>query len=235
MAETENSLNKLYDWYGFNQVGNFRWNTKKLDFKHPHGWLICLIQKHSLCYMCVCLCVFIAQLCPTLCNPVDYSPPGSSVHGSLQARILEWIVISYSRGSSQPRDQTWVSCIAGGFFTIWAPGRPMLCYMSTQNLQRLTEGISSWHLYYYNWSLNNMFLNCVDPLTVDSFQQRTLPVFTAHPRWLNPRMWGTVALKVIVRVLTGQGGWSTLLTPRCLRINCTWYDFLTVLTLTEGN
>ena len=61
-----------------------------------------------------------------------------------------------------------------------------------------------------------MFLNCVGPLTVDFFQQRTLPVFTAYPRWLNPRMWGTVAWKVIVRVLTGQGGWSTLLIPRCL-------------------
>ena len=58
-----------------------------------------------------------AQLCPTLCNPTDYSPPGSSVHGILQARILDWVAISFSRGSSLPRDQTWVSCIASGFFT----------------------------------------------------------------------------------------------------------------------
>ena len=49
-----------------------------------------------------------------------YSPPGSSLHGILQARILEWVVIPLSRGSSQPRDQTWVSCVAGRFFTIWA-------------------------------------------------------------------------------------------------------------------
>ena len=46
----------------------------------------------------------VAQSCPTLCNPVDCSLPGSSVHGFLQARILEWIAISFSRGSSQPRD-----------------------------------------------------------------------------------------------------------------------------------
>ena len=46
------------------------------------------------------------QLCPTLYDPMDYSPPGSSIHGILQARILEWVAISFSRGSSLPRDQT---------------------------------------------------------------------------------------------------------------------------------
>ena len=49
--------------------------------------------------------------CLTLCDPVDYSLPGSSVHGIFQARVLEWVAISFSRGSSQPRDQTHVSCI----------------------------------------------------------------------------------------------------------------------------
>ena len=61
--------------------------------------------------------LLVLQLYPTLCNPMDYSPPGSSVHESLQARILEWAAIPFSRGSSQPRDQTQVSCIAGRFFT----------------------------------------------------------------------------------------------------------------------
>jgi len=56
----------------------------------------------------LCLC---AQSCPTLCNPMDCSPPGSSVHATLQARILEQVAISFSRGSSGPRDQTIVSCI----------------------------------------------------------------------------------------------------------------------------
>ena len=67
---------------------------------------------------CVYVCVCVAQLCPILCNPMDCSLPDSSVHGILQARILEWVAVPFSRGSSQPRDQTQVSHIAGGFFTI---------------------------------------------------------------------------------------------------------------------
>ena len=62
----------------------------------------------------------VAQSCPTLCDPMDRSPSGSSVHGILQARILEWVAISFSRGSSQPRDRAWVSCIAGRRFILWA-------------------------------------------------------------------------------------------------------------------
>ena len=64
--------------------------------------------------------VLVAQSHLTLCNPMDCSPPGSSVHDILQARMLEWIVIPISRGSSQLRDRTLSSCIAGRFFTIWA-------------------------------------------------------------------------------------------------------------------
>ena len=60
----------------------------------------------------------LTQSRPTLCDPVNCSLPGSSVHGVLQARIPEWVAVPFSRGSSQPRDQTQVSCIAGGFFTI---------------------------------------------------------------------------------------------------------------------
>ena len=66
------------------------------------------------------LCVLVTQSCLILCNPMDYSPPGSSVHGILQARILEWVAIPFSRGSSWPRDRTWVSHIAGRFFAVWA-------------------------------------------------------------------------------------------------------------------
>ena len=64
-----------------------------------------------------------AQLCLTLCDPMDCSPSGSSVHGVLQARILEWVAIPSSRGSSQSRDRictSYVSCIAGRFLTCWA-------------------------------------------------------------------------------------------------------------------
>ena len=65
--------------------------------------------------------VSVAYLCPILWDPMDCSPPGSSVHGMLQSRILEWVAIPFSRGSSRPRDQTWVSCIVGRFFTAWVP------------------------------------------------------------------------------------------------------------------
>ena len=68
--------------------------------------------------------VLVIQLCLTLCDPMDSSPSGSSVHRILQARIMEWAAMPYSRGSSQLRDGTQVFCIAGSFFffffTVWA-------------------------------------------------------------------------------------------------------------------
>ena len=60
----------------------------------------------------LCVCAKSLQLCPTLCNPMDCSSPGSSVHGILQARVLEWVAMPSSRGYSRPRDQTQVSCIS---------------------------------------------------------------------------------------------------------------------------
>ena len=68
----------------------------------------------------VCVTAKLFQSGPALCKPLDCSLPGSSVHGILQARILEWVAIPFSRGSSQPGARTSVSCIAGGFFTVWA-------------------------------------------------------------------------------------------------------------------
>ena len=62
----------------------------------------------------------VAQSCPTLCDPIDCSLPGSSVHGIFQAIVLEWIAISFSRGSSWARDQTQVSRIVDKRFTVWA-------------------------------------------------------------------------------------------------------------------
>ena len=69
--------------------------------------------------VCVCVCARVHVSCSVVafCNPMDCSLPGSSVHGILQAIILEWVANSFSRGYSQPRDQTKVSCIAGRFFT----------------------------------------------------------------------------------------------------------------------
>ena len=63
------------------------------------------------------LAVYLTQSCLTLFNPMDCSPPGFSVHGIFQARISEWVAIPFSRGSSQARDQTQVSCISSRFLT----------------------------------------------------------------------------------------------------------------------
>ena len=70
--------------------------------------------------------VQLLNCCLTLCDPLDCSPPGSSVHGVLQARILGWFTIPFSRGSSQPRDLTHISCTAGRFFTTEPPGKPLM-------------------------------------------------------------------------------------------------------------
>ena len=71
------------------------------------------------------MCVLVAQSCLTLCDPLDCRPPGSSVYGILLARLLEWVAIPFSRGSSQPGDRTWVSCIAGRFLPSEPPGNPL--------------------------------------------------------------------------------------------------------------
>ena len=62
--------------------------------------------------------VLVPQSCPTLRNPMDYSPPGSFVHGILQARILEWVAMLSSRGSSRSRNQTWILCIAARLYDL---------------------------------------------------------------------------------------------------------------------
>ena len=71
----------------------------------------------------------VTQSCLTLCDPMDCSPPGSSVHGILQARILECIAIPFSRGSSQPRDRTQVSCIAGRLYLMSHQGSQFISYL----------------------------------------------------------------------------------------------------------
>ena len=83
-------------------------------------------------YVCVCTGErkLVIQLCPPFCDLMDYSLPGSSVHGILQTRILEWVAIPFSRGSSWPRDWTQLSCVAGRLFTVWTTrkgnGNPLL-------------------------------------------------------------------------------------------------------------
>ena len=93
----------------------------------------------------VVLCL-IAQSCPTLCDHMDCGPPNSSVHGILQARILEWVAKPSSRGLSQPRAQTQVSCIAGRIFTVWATREAHSVSLLIFSLDDLSfmEPISAW-------------------------------------------------------------------------------------------
>ena len=114
------------------QCHKISWNSNQNPVKHftdmktehQRGWLSYL-RLHSWgedrWYQG---CMSVAQSCLTLCHPRDCSPPGSSVHGILQARILGWVAISFFRGSSWPRDWTWVSNIAGRLLTVWATRKP---------------------------------------------------------------------------------------------------------------
>jgi len=96
------------------------WNKLK---KYSWTSLNQTLQKFAtishLFWLC-CYCCLVAQLCPTLWDPMDCSLPGTSVHGDSPAIILEWVAMPSSRGSSKSRIQIRVSCIAGGFFISWA-------------------------------------------------------------------------------------------------------------------
>ena len=131
----------------------FVWSfTLFLCFKTACYWHTVELQ----CCVSFCCKVIVAQLSLTLCDSMDHSLPDSSVHGILQARILEWVAIPSSRGPSQLRDWTHisrVSCIADRFFTIWAtrdsPGKnPRVgCHSLLQGIF-LTQGLSPGLLHY---------------------------------------------------------------------------------------
>ena len=102
----------------FNNRGSPSFVTLLYSYRKNIGLRPTYSKKYMYIYIDIWSEVKITWLFPTLCNPMDYT-----VHGILQARILEWVTFPFSRGSSQPRDQTQVSCIAGGFFTSWAKGK----------------------------------------------------------------------------------------------------------------
>ena len=93
-------------------------NRNNSDLR-PHPFLVMVTQFTC---VCVCVCVWACSLSCVqhFCDPMDDSSPVSSVHGISQAKILEWVAISYSRESSQPRNQTHISCLAGRFYYHWA-------------------------------------------------------------------------------------------------------------------
>ena len=117
--------------------------------------------------MGLCVCPMLSRLSDSL-GPMDCSPPGFSTHGILQARILEWVAISFSRGSSPPGDRIWVShiagrlltvwatreawvitsCITGGFFTAKPLGKPDLQCIQQMSMAYLPSRLANTH---YNW------------------------------------------------------------------------------------
>ena len=112
------------------------------------------------------MCAFVLaqslQWYPSLCNPVDCGPPGSSVHAIPQARVLEWVAMPSSRGSSQPRDRTSVSCVsctAGRFFTTSHQGSPIMLHATLKRWKGLMWG--AYHLIY-----STSFRKLIGQLTV---------------------------------------------------------------------
>ena len=107
-------------------------------------------------YNIVCL---VAQLCLTLCKTMDYSLTGCSVLGVLQARILEWVAIPFSRKSSWLRDRTWVFCIAGRFFTSWATKEARFYQQQMKDLGIMSNIRNEGWSRLTKWSIQNKVQN----------------------------------------------------------------------------
>ena len=112
-------LFQVCKWFHLNTVIQWftKWETgiQTIKVENSGEWAINWTNE-----LYICVCVLSTKSCLTLCDPMNCSPPGSSVHGISKARILEWVAIPFSRGSFWHRDWTQVSCIAGRFFTNWA-------------------------------------------------------------------------------------------------------------------
>ena len=110
----------------------------------------------------------VAQSCPTLCDPMNGSPSGSSIHGIFQARILEWAAISFFRGSSQTRDQTQVYCVAGRLFTVWATREaPKYMFWLRENITGPLSSVQFSHSVVFNsvrlYGLQHTRIPCPSP------------------------------------------------------------------------
>ena len=138
-----------------------------------------------------------AQSCPTLCDSMDCITPGSSVHGIFQARILEWVAISSSRGSSQPTDRTrvsCVSCIAANLLPTGSLGKPPVCYLHyCRKKPRATQFIH----------LVPDHLPCVKPYAVsDPKRSQSQDLSSGSSQWWERRekssQWGTLISKMVI-------------------------------------
>ena len=127
---------------------------------------------------CVTVVVQLLSYVLTLCDPTDCSLPGSSVHGTSQARILERVAISFSRGSSQPRAQTLVSCLAGGFFTTEPPRKSLHTDINKDRQQSRCRYIP---LALFLWrTLSNIFPFTYSQRPAPSWSNILLPFMQLH-------------------------------------------------------
>ena len=136
--------------------------SEVLSYSFIWSMFLCLLILPDFLYLFLHIAKWseVAQSWLTFGDLVDCSPPGSSIHGILQARILEWIAISFSRGSSQPRDRTQVSCIAGRHFNLWA---------TRKALHIVSKSVS---------------LHIVSPLNTNEFCSKSTFISpTSHPRY----------------------------------------------------
>ena len=146
---------------------------------------------------CVCL---VAQSCPPLCDPIDLACQASLFIGILQTRILEWVAVPSSRGSSQPTDQTQISCIAGGFLTVWA---------TRSGFGQISKGTCS-----LKWNKSAKFANCLQKETLSPFCNFLLSsVQSLSPVWLFATPW-TIASQIPLSMgFSRQEYWSVLQFP----------------------
>ena len=131
------SVAEWREWMNFEHVWQvlfedpWKWDGKVPCWRRGHGSTLEVltgdktnVEIYFLSALSFHVALACAQSCLILCDPMDCNPPGSSVCGIFQSRILKWISISFSRRSSQPRDWTCVFCTAGRFFTTVPPGKP---------------------------------------------------------------------------------------------------------------
>ena len=139
---------------------------------HPRSWLeIKCCNSDSVQENLLYISSEVIQSCPTLFNPMDCSLPGSSVHRIFQSRVLAWVAISFSRGSSWSRDQTQVSHIAGSRFTVWAtweaPYQKMCTKRNNLEISSFTQDLE---FEFYLSQINDKYLHRIfDNLSILSF------------------------------------------------------------------
>ena len=157
------------------------------------------LNASSLTFVCIVGCL-VAQSCLTLCEPMDCSPPGSSVHGILQAKKLEYSAMPSFREYSQPKDWTEVSRIAGGFFPIWATRAKFVCrliHVKKWQMKGFQLGMRRWELH------ERWYLTLIDMGPFSSLQMVPTNGLKSIPTSLTGlSCWrGTVWLKRSERVL----------------------------------